>query len=430
MKYYIQIFGCQMNKSDAERVASLLESIGYKAVNKKEQADLIVIVSCSVRQSAENRVYSLIHQIKKLKVKNSKLRIVLSGCMAVQKEIIKKLKEVDIFLNIKDLQKLPALLDKKSVNNAVESYFSIKPKYENSFTAYVPIMTGCNNFCAYCIVPYVRGREESRDPQEIINEVKDLLKQGYKEIFLLGQNVNSYQPNPTINNEQLTIKDFPDLLETIAKIKGDFWVRFLTSHPKDFSDKLIKVISKYDKLTEYINLPIQSGDDQILKNMNRNYTVSQYKKLVQKIRKNIPNVSLSTDVIVGFPGETKKQFANTCQLFKEIKFDMAYVNQYSERKGTAAAKLKDSVSKAEKKNRDKLLTSILVKTALENNKKLIGKKLEVLVDYKKKDNYLGKTRGFKVVKFKSSKNLLGKFVIIKAAEAGSFGLVGELVEPV
>jgi tRNA-2-methylthio-N6-dimethylallyladenosine synthase len=427
MKYFIQTYGCQMNKSDAERVASLLQSIGYKTTPKIDQADLIILVTCSVRQSAEDRVYGLMRQIKKLKTDNPQLQVVLTGCMALRKETIKRLKNVDIFLNIKDLSELPELLNKKSEQDKIETYFSIKPKYESSFTAYVPIMTGCNNYCSYCVVPYVRGREESRPPQEIITEVKDLIKNGYKEIFLLGQNVNSYSPKLKAQSSKL-IKDFPDLLEQIAKLPGKFWVRFLTSHPKDLSDKLIKVIAKYDKINEYINLPIQSGDDQILKKMNRNYTVAHYKKLVQKIRQKIPQAAISTDIIVGFPGETREQFQNTCKLFEEIEFDMAYINQYSPRQETAAAKLRDNVSKAEKKRRDKVLTSILTKTALINNQKLVGKTLSVLVDKRGRNNlWLGKTRTFKVVKFKANKDLLGKFVKIKIARAKSFGLEGELI---
>ncbi|MBD3359664.1 MAG: tRNA (N6-isopentenyl adenosine(37)-C2)-methylthiotransferase MiaB [Candidatus Buchananbacteria bacterium] len=426
MKYFIKIYGCQMNKSDAERVASLLQSIGYKATKTIDQADLIILVTCSVRQSAEDRVYGLMRQIKKLKAHNPQLKIVLTGCMALRKESIKRLKDIDVFLNIKDLPGLPKLLNKKSEQDKIETYFSIKPQYESSFTAYVPIMTGCNNYCSYCVVPYVRGREESRSPQEIISEVKGLIKNGYKEIFLLGQNVNSYSPKLKIQSSE-SIKDFPDLLEQIAKLTGKFWIRFLTSHPKDLSDKLIKVITKYDKITEYINLPIQSGDDQILKKMNRGYTVAHYKNLIKKIRQQIPNAAISTDIIVGFPGETKEQFKNTCKLFEEIKFDMAYINQYSPRQETVAARLKDNVSKAEKKRRDKVLTVILSKTALANNQKLVGETLEVLVDAKKSEYWLGKTRTFKVVKFKSNKDLLGKFVKIKIARAESFGLWGNLV---
>ncbi len=420
-----------MNYSDAERFAAKLEEMGYKKASDDKKADLIVLITCSVRKSAEDRVYGAINNYRKKKLYPKLKKIILSGCMALRPEVVKKNDKADIFMDIRDLNRLPELLNTKieQQKNDKDSYFSIKPRYQSNFSAYVPIMTGCNNFCSYCIVPYVRGREISRSPREIIAEVKNLIKKGYKEIILLGQNVNSYKPVCKVESGKLKVKDFPDLLGYLADLPGNFWLRFLTSHPKDLSDKLIKTIAKYDKITEYINLPIQSGDDQILKKMNRNYTVAHYKNLVKKIRQKIPQAAISTDIIVGFPGETGEQFQNTCKLFEEIKFDMAYINQYSSRAETAAAKLKDNVSKAEKKRRDKILTAILIKTALANNKKLVGETLEVLVDKKgKNDLWLGKTRTFKVVKFKSNKNLLGEFVKIKITKAGSFGLEGEYVK--
>jgi len=423
-----------MNYSDAERAAAKLEELGYKVASNDKDADLILLVTCSVRKSAEDRVYGAINNYHKKKLYPKLKTIILSGCMALRPEVVKKADKADIFLDIKDLNKLPDLLQKKSLQGEVETYFSLKPKYQSSFTAYVPIMTGCNNFCSYCIVPYVRGREESRLPEEIIKEVKDLIIQGYKEIILLGQNVNSYLPKLkiknlklkiAIENSKLEISDFPDLLECLSNLSGKFWLSFITSHPKDLSDKLIKVIAKNRKICEYISLPVQSGDNEILKKMNRHYTISHYKNLVKKIRKNILGVAISTDVIIGFPGETRKQFLNTAKLFEQVKFDMAYLNQYSPRTGTASARLKDDVSKIEKKRRENELNDILSKTALEINKKLIGKVLDVLVYQKgKNDIWLGKTRTFKVVKFKSKKNLLGKFVKVKIIKAKAFGLEG------
>jgi len=426
-----------MNRSDAERIASVLNSLGYQEAKSRDNADLVIFVTCSVRQSAEDRVWGIIRNLNRLKAKGRKFKIILSGCMALRKEVTRKMKGVDIFLDIKDLKMLPQLLDNKSVQPDIDSYFNIKPKYQSKFTAYVPIMTGCNNFCSYCIVPYVRGREMSRPAQEVIKEVKDLIKQGYKEIILLGQNVNSYSPKAEVppslklrrasRSPKLKIKDFPDLLEYIAQLPGDFWLSFLTSYPKDLSDKLIKVVAENKKICPYINLPVQAGDDEILKKMNRKYTISQYMKLVKKIRKNIPGVAISTDIIVGFPGETKKQFLNSVKLFKDVKYDMAYLNQYSPREGTASAKIKDNVSHAEKEKRDKELDKVLNQTALAINKKLIGKVLDVLVERKGKgDHWLGKTSTFKVVKFKSDKNLFGKFVKIKITKAKSFGLEGKL----
>jgi len=418
-----------MNYSDAERAATKLEEIGYKQALNDKEADLIVLVTCSVRKSAEDRVYGAINNYHKKKLYPKLKTIILSGCMANRPEVVKKADKADIFLDIKDLNKLPELLKKKSVQGEVETYFSLKPKYRSKFTAYVPISTGCNNFCSYCIVPYVRGQEESRQPQDIIDEVRNLLAQGYKEIILLGQNVNSYKPPAVQNNIDFLINDFADLLECLADLPGDFWLSFITSHPKDLSDKLIKVMAKNRKICEYMSLPVQSGDNKILRQMNRKYTVSQYKKLVKKIRKQIPRVAISTDVIVGFPGESRKQFLNTVKLFEDVKFDMAYINQYSPREGTASAKLKDDVSKAEKKEREKELNQILAQTALEINKKLIGKVLDILVYQKgKNDIWLGKTRTFKVVKFKSKDNLLGKFVKVKIIKVESFGLHGYIID--
>jgi len=424
-----------MNYSDAERAAAKLEELGYRQASNDKDADLILLVTCSVRKSAEDRVYGAINNCHKKRLYPKLKTIILSGCMALRPEVVKKADKADIFLDIKDLNKLPQLLQKKSLQGEFETYFSLKPKYQSSFTAYVPIMTGCNNFCSYCIVPYVRGREESRSPQDIIDEVRNLLAKGYKEIILLGQNVNSYKPASADGSTKLTmtasaakIKDFPDLLEYLAKLPGNFWLSFITSHPKDLSDKLIKVIAQNKKICEYISLPVQSGDNEILRKMNRKYTVTQYNNLVKKIRKNIPGVAISTDVIVGFPGESRKQFLNTVKLFQEVKFDMAYINQYSPREGTASAKLKDDVSKAEKKKRDKELNQVLAKTALEINEKLVGKIFDVLVYKKGKgDLWLGKTRTYKVVKFKSKKNLLGQFVKIKIIKAESFGLDAKLI---
>lgn len=412
-----------MNYSDAERFAAKLEELGYKEAANDKEADLIVLVTCSVRKSAEDRVYGAINNYRKKKLYPKLKTLILSGCMALRSEVLKKTDKADIFMNIRDLNVLPQLLKQKVKQPGIEGYFSVKPKYASKFTAYVPIMTGCNNFCSYCIVPYVRGREISRNPEEIINEAKNLIKKNYKEIILLGQNVNSYKPE----ENKLNIGDFSGLLEYIAKLPGNFWLSFITSHPKDLSDKLIKTIANNKKVTRYLSLPVQSGDDQILNKMNRKYNIVQYKKLVTKIRKQIPGIAISTDVIVGFPGETKEQFENTAKLFKQIKFDMAYINQYSMREGTTASKLKDDVSKKEKVKRDKILNKILSKYLFESNKKLVGKTLEILVGNKgRKGDWVGKTRTYKVVKFKSDKNLLGKFVKVKISAAENFGLTGEL----
>jgi len=377
----------------------------------------------------------------------------------VLEEDRKKLRDkFDLILDIKKISNLKSQISNlfKKISDTKykiqNDYFHIKPYYSNNFSAYVPIMTGCNNFCSYCVVPYTRGREVSRPPKEIISEVKELVKRGYKEIILLGQNVNSYNsqfPNSKIqipNKFQIqkakNKSDFVNLLEKINEIPGNFWLRFITSHPKDMSNELIRAMSRLDKLTEYVHLPVQSGDDEVLKRMNRNYTVKHYLGLIEKIRKVRSEIAISTDIIVGFPGETKKQFNNTAKLMRQVGFDMAYIACYSPRSGTAAARLINNVPQEEKEKRRKILTKILEKSALKNNKKLIGKVVEVLVDTVVEDkipltpfnkgergNFVcyGKTRMFKTVKFIGNKNLLGQFVKVKIKKVGAYGLEGEIV---
>ncbi|MDI6602783.1 MAG: MiaB/RimO family radical SAM methylthiotransferase [Patescibacteria group bacterium] len=343
MKYYIITFGCQMNKANSERIASILESKGYQPASKINEADLVVVNMCSVRQSAVDRVYGLAPKFKKLKEKNSKLKTILTGCI---------LKE--------DKKKFRKIFD--SIWN-MRNYFDISPKCQSKSLAFVPISNGCNNFCSYCVVPFTRGPLTCRDHQEILKEVKDLVERGYKEIWLLGQNVNSYGVQRETDAKQKTKQtrkiNFPKLLKMVNDIPGDFSIRFTSPHPADFTDELIDTMAKCKKVAHYLNLPVQSGDNEILKKMNRSYTIEQYKNLVKKIRKKIPDINLSTDVIVGFPGETKKQFENTVKLFKEIKFNMAYIAKYSPRPGTAAFKLKDNVALDEKKRRYKVLNDLL-----------------------------------------------------------------------
>lgn len=351
--YHIIVFGCQMNIADSERVEAALENTDYKKTLDINGADLIVVVMCSVRQSAVDRVHFLAHKLKKIHKENPKLKTLLTGCI-LKKDKKTFEKNFDYVIDIKDINRF---FDSRQKSD-YDDHLNIEPKYNSKTTAYVPIMTGCNNFCSYCVVPYTRGREISRPVKKIIAQTKKLVESGYKEIWLLGQNVNSYHGTWNIKHGTKQV-GFADLLEMIDKIPGKFELNFLTSHPKDFSDELIKTMVKCIKLSKRLNLPIQSGDDKILKKMNRPYTVLQYKNLVKKIRKSIPDISLSTDVIVGFPGETKKQFENTVKAFKQIGFDMAFVNKYSPRPGTAAAKLKDNISWAEKKRREKILINLV-----------------------------------------------------------------------
>ena len=404
LKYYIITYGCQSNISDSERIISHLNKKGYKKASNKDEANLIYINCCSVRQSAIDRVYGQIRNISKTSKK-----IIITGCLLE-----------------KDKKNISKIAEFKEIKNILFSkgkeYLEIKPSYQSSFSALVPIMSGCDNFCTYCAVPYTRGKETSRSFNKIINEVKDLVKNNYKEIWLLGQNVNSYKDKE---------KDFISLLSSINKINGDFWIRFTSSHPKNYLkeksktwEKLIKLINENSKITEYINLPVQSGDDEILKEMKRPYNIKEYKDCAKLMKSKVPYLGLSTDVIVGFPKETDRQFKNTVSLFKEIEFDMAYISKYSPRPGTPASKLNDNISEKEKIKRKKELNKILEKTALKNNKKLINKTLDVLVEKKTKDYLLGKTRSYKTIKFKGDKNLIGKFIKIKVNKVSSWGLQG------
>jgi len=412
-----------MNKSDSERIASILKKIGYKPVSRMNEANLIVVNMCSVRQSAVDRIYGKINEINKLKTGKKKIRTLLTGC--IPKRDLKKFKEkFDYVLNISSLNHWKEFLKKSGYfyyPNPRETkintdYFKIKPAYSNRFSVFVPISTGCNSFCTYCIVPYVRGPLIHRDYKDVLKEIKATIKNGAKEIWLLGQNVNSYKSGNV---------SFSKLLKMVDSLPGNFWIRFTSSYPKYFSDELIDTIKSCKKITDYLNLPVQSGDNKVLKRMNRPYTIERYKNLVKKIRSKMPNICLSTDVIVGFPEETKKQFENTCRLFKEIKFDMAYIAEYSPRPGTQAERMKDNVSKEEKSKRAKILTEILKKTALKNNKRYIGKTIEVLPESFQDGFLAGKTESYKTIKFKGNKNLIGKFTKVKIIDASSWGLKGE-----
>ena len=331
-RYFIRTFGCQMNKSDSERIAASLEKKGYKAAKKIEEADLVVINSCSVRQSAEDRVFGLVKNLSKFKLHNSKFKIILTGCMLYhgQKWLRRKLPGVEL-VPLKELIK------------------NVKPQRGDKLHAWVPIMKGCNQFCTYCVVPYARGREKSRPFEEIVCEVENLAKRGYREITLLGQNVNSYQPS------------FAKLLRQLHKIRGMEKISFITSNPWDLTDEIIEAM-KRPKIDRLLHLPVQSGDDEILRRMNRPYTAEQYIKLVGKIRRKIPEIKISTDLIVGFPGETKRAFENTVKFCKKVGFEKAYIAKYSPRPKTAAYKFPDDVSHQEKKRRWQILDSLINRT--------------------------------------------------------------------
>ena len=438
MKYFIKTFGCQMNYSDSERIAAQLEKSVFLPVSSLEKADLVVVNSCGVRQTAEDRVYGFIHNIWK---NNPRTKIILTGCLANRKDAQRRLKnKVDLFVSIDNLDLFKNWIIKNSAQKNITSkeniaYLSINPKHTNAHRAYVPIMTGCNNFCAYCVVPYARGREISRPAKEILQEIKGLIKKGYKEIVLLGQNVNSYKSKINSKFEIRNSKfiDFSDLLRKINRISGHFWISFISNHPKDFSKELIKTATELPKVCEFIHLPLQAGDDQILQKMNRKYTRQKYLKLVKQIKKSFQKYkpdklySITSDIIVGFPGETRKQFLESAEVIKKAQFDMVYFGQYSPRPGTAAHKLKNNISKTEKSRREKYLNEILKKISYENNQKYLGQTLEILIDKKEKDAYFGRTRTMKNIKIISAKkDLIGKIIKAKIIKANTWNLEGEL----
>lgn len=421
-----------MNIADSERLASFLEGHGFVFEKDIKKAGVVILNTCGVRQMAEDRVYGLVNTIKK---NNPSTIVVITGCLSRREDVKKRLiGRADIFMPISEMTQLPEILKgdgfkEKFSLDAIrlkqgEKYLSISPKRGKSFSAGVPIGNGCNNFCAYCVVPYARGREVYRPARDVINEVKELIKEGYKEIMLIAQNVNSYHDKNY---------DFPKLLKTIIKIPGDFWIRFVSSHPKDMSDELIKVMASSDKICKHIHLAVQSGDDTVLERMNRKYTVKHFENLIAKVRKAKPGIAVTTDVIVGFPGETKKQFANTAKLFKRVKFDLAYISQYSPRPGTVSAKMKDNVTPTEKKRREEEINTILKATALENNKKYLGNEVEILVEgINKRGKYYGKTSTYQTVLARSNKKadkkLIGTFAKVKITEILPFALEGDLVE--
>ncbi len=421
-----------MNYSDSERIAGMLKNMKIKEASDIKEADLVIINTCGVRQMAEDRVYGLIHN---LRTKNQKLKtkIILTGCLANRKDVQRRMKnKVDLFCEIKDIDILKNFVIKElkhsfKIQNSkfkISEYLSITPNYENKFSAYVPVMTGCNNFCSYCVVPYARGQEVSRKASEIISEVKNLLKKGYQEITLLGQNVNSYHDGK---------KNFADLLKKVNALPGKFWIRFLTSHPKDMSDELIETLAKSKKVCEYVHLPIQAGDDKILEKMNRKYTAKHYLDLISKIKKAFAKYkpkeiySLNGDIIIGFPGETKKQFLESAKIMKKVGYDMIYFGQFSPRPGTVASKMKNNVSKAEKSRREKFLNEILKKTAFQNNQLYLNKTIEVLIENQKDNFYFGRTRTMKNVKITATKkNLIGKIIKVKIIKANIWNLEGKI----
>ncbi len=446
LTYHLITYGCQMNHSDSERINSWLQKHNLTPSVDRNKANLIIFNACSVRQSAIDRIWG---QINNLRQNNPHGRIVLTGCVLPNDK--KKFgRYVDLILNITDLPKWPQILQQQfkeitlkefKQSGSTANYFKITPHYSSSYQAYVPIMTGCNNFCSYCAVPYTRGREQSRPADNVIKEIRQLIKQGYKEIILLGQNVNSYQGTlkSSLKIKNYKIKNpkkvtFPELLRMIDALPGNYWLNFVSSHPKDLSPELIQCFKQLKHLTPYLHLALQSGSDKILRAMNRHYTAQNYLKLIQKIRCARPEIAVTTDIIVGFPGETKRDFRATAKLMRQIKFDMAYIAQYSPRPNTAAAKLDDNVPKTEKKRREKTLTDVLKRTALWHNQQLTGQNVNVLIEKydRQQKALLGHTNQFKHVKIKLDKamrgyeKLIGQFITATITHATPWALAGKI----
>lgn len=435
--FFISTFGCQMNEEDSEKMSGMLKSMGYEKAENKEEASIIIFNTCCVRENAELKVFGNLGALKGLKKKRPDLIIGICGCMMQQKgmaeEIMEKFPFVDMIFGTHNAYKFPEYLNRvkqegKAVceiyNEETEIVEGLPLDRESSIKAFVTIMYGCNNFCTYCIVPYVRGRERSRKPEDIENEIKDLVANGYKEITLLGQNVNSYGKGL---DEEI---DFAKLLRRINEIDGLERIRFMTSHPKDLSDDVIYAIRDCGKICEQIHLPVQSGSDDILNKMNRHYDRERYLSIIEKIKKEIPGVAITTDIIVGFPGESEEDFEETLDMIKEVEYDSAFTFIYSRRKYTPADMMLNQVDDSVKHERFNRLVEVVNEICAKKNLEYEGKCVEVLVEgpSKNDDNKLmGRTRTGKLVNFTGSKDSIGKLVNVKITKASSFSLKGEEV---
>lgn len=435
--YFIETYGCQMNEHDSEKISWILENMNYKEAQDITEADFIIYNTCLVRENAELKVYGKIGALKQLKREKPNLMIAICGCMMQREEvrnvITSKHKHVDIIFGTHNIHKLPQLINNhlQTGNTIVDILEDSREIIENidanrtySYKAYINIMYGCNNFCTYCIVPYTRGREMSREPENIIKEIEELAKNGCKEITLLGQNVNSY--GKTLEYDY----SFAELLKDINEIDGIERIRFMTSHPKDLSNDLIHSYATLDKLCGHLHLPVQSGSNKVLKEMNRKYTREDYLSIVYKLKELVPNIAITTDIIVGFPGETEEDFNHTLDLVNEVKFDSAYTFLYSVREGTLAAKMENQIDYKVKHNRFQRLSDTLNEISLDINQKLIGKTVEVLVEDISKNNpdvLTGRTKTSKLVHFKGNKELIGSLVNVKIEDVKTFTLEGILV---
>lgn len=434
---YVHSFGCQQNVNDGEKIRGVLMDVGFGLCENVEQADLILFNTCAVREHAEQRVFGNVGALKKLKEKNPRLVIGVCGCMAQQQHIVDKLRKsypyVDLVFGVDGIDRLPAMLaerfrrgkryleDPHSRNAVVEE---LPIRRDSGFRAWLPIMYGCDNFCTYCIVPYVRGRERSREPGDILAEFKQLIEQGYKEITLLGQNVNSYGKglaNPI---------DFADLLNLLCEVPGDYQIRFMTSHPKDASRKLIDTIAAQPHLCKHIHLPVQSGSDRLLQQMNRHYTAQQYRELIDYAREKIPGVTFSSDIIVGFPGETEEDFQKTLELVEDVGYMQLFTFIYSKREGTPAAKMEDPITRAEKTERMDRLLRTQERVAFAAIAQLVGQTVRVLVEGsgRLEGTLNGRLDNNLVVEFAGSEDLIGQYAQVRLTGSRAALLLGKRCE--
>ena len=438
LKYLIMTMGCQLNENDSEKLCGMIENMGYTKTEKLEESDLVVFNTCCVRENAEDRLFGKLGEVKKIKEKRGTI-IAIGGCMMQEKHIVDKLKQsypfFDIVFGTHTLHKFPEDLYNKIINNKrIEDILDIDGEIieglpitrNDNIKASVTIMNGCNNFCTYCIVPYVRGRERSRNPEDILNEVRQLAKEGYKEIILLGQNVNSYLKSGKTDFDS-EIKSFAQLLREVNKIEGIERIRFVSPHPKDFTDDVIEAIRDCEKVSKIVHLPLQSGSSNVLKLMNRKYTKEQYLNLVEKMKKMIPNVVFSTDIIVGFPGETDGDFEDTLDVVEKVKFEQVYMFIYSRRVGTPGDRMENQVPENIKHERFDRLKNLVEGQISENNQKYVGTVQKVLVEGFSKTNnefLTGRTDSNKVVNFVGCKEMIGKMIDLEIVSEHMWYLKG------
>ena len=433
--FHITTFGCQMNEHDSEVIDGLLTERGFSSVKERKDASIVIINTCSVRDNADKRFFGTLGQLKKRKESDPSFIVCVCGCMMQQQRVVDTIKAkypwVDVIFGTNSIHHIPELIEKVAsekekvvdiIENTEEIVEGLPAKRLFDHKALVNIMFGCNNFCTYCIVPYTRGREKSRAPEAIVTEVKGLVADGVKEIMLLGQNVNSYDGNGT---------SFAELLKMLNDVDGLERIRFMTSNPKDLSDELIEAFAVCDKLCKNLHLPIQSGSNRVLKRMNRKYTREDYLKLIEKLRKTVPDITLSTDIIVGFPGESNEDFEETLSIVKEVEYDSAFTFIYSIRKGTPAEKFEDQIEESEKHRRFDLLVNAVNEISEKKNKAYQDRVEKVLVDGVSKNDkstLTGRTDGFKLVNFAGKKEMIGSIVDVKITDAKTFSLFGEVVE--